>query len=87
MLCLQGEIQLATTVFIAGSCVMQFPMKQCERIIQAYIGMSLHCSIFYTVDTDTMQTNSIVIAFPRKHPTSASIPPSHPSKLTPPTKV
>ncbi|GFZ49758.1 hypothetical protein JCM24511_07161, partial [Saitozyma sp. JCM 24511] len=33
----EGEVQLATTAFIVGSCVVHFPKQQCERIAHSYL--------------------------------------------------
>ncbi|WOO82174.1 putative WD repeat-containing protein [Vanrija pseudolonga] len=33
-----GEAQLATTVFVVGSIVVDFPQKQAQRVLEAYLG-------------------------------------------------
>ncbi|WWD20381.1 hypothetical protein CI109_104857 [Kwoniella shandongensis] len=34
-----GEMQLATAVYVIGSCVAKFPKHQCERLVHAYVDM------------------------------------------------
>ncbi|ORY34659.1 hypothetical protein BCR39DRAFT_513871 [Naematelia encephala] len=34
-----GEVQMATAVFVIGSCLFEFPSRQCERIVHTYIDL------------------------------------------------
>ena len=35
---LQGELQIAATLAIVGSCIIDFPKEQSKRVVIAYIG-------------------------------------------------
>ncbi|EIW71387.1 hypothetical protein TREMEDRAFT_42787 [Tremella mesenterica DSM 1558] len=41
-----GDIQLATTIFIVGSCAVDFPRQQCERLVHAYVDLLERYKLF-----------------------------------------